>query len=163
LNGLDIFIGISLVIAAAMGLKKGLVGMVVPLVGLGVGLALAGKFYGALADRVFDSQSDPARIAAFVLIILVVFIAASLVAGITSRALSLVFLGWVNGLLGAIFGVLLGAAAWGAALAALVRFIPFAPDSFLRGSFLAGLILDKFPLILPLLPSDFDRVKDFFK
>ena len=163
MNGLDIFIGISLVIGAAAGLKKGLVGMVLPLLGILVGLALAGRFYGSLAERLFSSQGDTARIIAFVIILLVVFVAASIAAGLISKALSLAFLGWVNGLLGAILGVLLGVVTWGAVLTALVRFIPFAPDSFLRGSFLAGLIVDRFPLILALLPPDFDRVRDFFR
>jgi membrane protein required for colicin V production len=30
-------------------------------------------------------------------------------------------------------------------------------------SFLAGVLLDKFPLVLALLPSEFDTVRDFFQ
>ena len=34
---------------------------------------------------------------------------------------------------------------------------------FIRDSVLAGILLDKFPLVLALLPSEFDAVRDFFE
>ena len=61
-------------------------------------------------------------------------------------------LDWVNRLGGAIL--------WGAILAVWVRFFG---TGLVTESLIAGVLLDKFPLVLALLPSEFDAVRNYFK
>jgi membrane protein required for colicin V production len=68
-------------------------------------------------------------------------------------------LGWVNTAGGAVFGFFIGMIFLGAILATWEKF--FGPD-MLVNSFIAGFLLDKFPLVLGLLPQEFDVVRDFF-
>jgi len=163
MNGLDILVGITLALGAYTGLRKGIVGMVLPLVGLVIGVHLAGRYYQTLAERVFHSQASSMQIISFVLILLAVIFAASLVASLVSRALSLILLGWLNGLLGAVLGLLLAMMAWGTLLAIILLFPGLAPEGLIGDSFFAGLIVERFPLLLALLPEEFDRVRTFFR
>jgi membrane protein required for colicin V production len=162
MNGLDALIGITLALGAFMGLRKGIVRMLLPLVGLLIGVTLAGRYYQTLAERVFHSQASSMQIISFVLIVLAAVIAASIVASLVSRALSLILLGWLNGLLGGVLGILLAMMAWGALLAIFISFPALVPEGLVRDSFLASLILERFPLLLALLPEEFDRVRTFF-
>ena len=163
MNGLDIIIGITLALGAFAGLRRGIVGMLLPMAGLLIGVHLAGRYYLTLAERVFHSQSNSTRMIAFVLIVLAGLVAASIVAAIIGRTLSLISLGWLNGLLGGFLGVLLGVFAWGALLAVFISFPALVPEGLIRDSFLASVIVGRFPLLLALLPSEFDRVKVFFR
>ncbi|HJW88546.1 MAG TPA: CvpA family protein, partial [Dehalococcoidia bacterium] len=150
MNGLDILVGITLALGAYTGLRKGIVGMVLPLVGLVIGVHLAGRYYQTLAERVFHSQASSMQIISFVLILLAVILAASLVAALVSRALSLILLGWLNGLLGGVLGILLAMMAWGTLLAIILLFPGLAPEGLIGDSFFAGLIVERFPLLLAL-------------
>jgi membrane protein required for colicin V production len=69
-------------------------------------------------------------------------------------------LGWLDHLIGGILGLITSAITWGAILALWVKF--FSADA-VSGSALAKILLQNFPLVLALLPSDFDSVKNFFK
>src|SRR3989337_3210768 len=150
MNGLDVLIGITLALGADTGLRKGIVGMLLPLVGLVIGVHLAGRYYQTLAERVFHSQASSMQTISFVLILLAVILAAGVVAFLISPALSLILLGWLNGLLGGVLGLLLAMMAWGTLLALLLLFPALAPEGLIRDSFLASLILDRFPLLLAL-------------
>jgi len=163
MNGLDILIGVTLALGAFTGLRKGLVGMLLPVVGLVIGITLAGKYYQTLAERVFHSQSSSMQITSFVLILLAAIFAAALVAAVISKALSLILLGWLNGLLGGVLGLLLAMMAWGALLAIIISFPALVPEGLIRDSFVASLIVERLPLVLALLPADFDRVRTFFR
>jgi uncharacterized membrane protein required for colicin V production len=79
-------------------------------VGLIVGIVLAGRFYASLAGSLsFISDESVARVAAFIIIFLLVIIIASILGVVLTKLISAVMLGWVNRLLGAIFGFFLGA------------------------------------------------------
>ena len=163
MNGLDFLIGITLALGAYTGLRKGIVGMLLPLVGLVIGVHLAGRYYQTLAERVFHSQASSMQTISFVLILLAVILAAGVVAFLISRALSLILLGWLNGLLGGVLGLLLAMMAWGTLLAIILIFPALAPEGLIGDSFFAGLIVERFPLLLALLPEEFDRVRTFFR
>lgn len=162
INGLDILIGITLALGAFAGVRKGIVGMLLPLAGLVLGVLLAGWYYQTLAERVFHSQASSSQIISFVLIVLAAVIVASLAAYLVGRSLSLMHLGWLNGLLGGVLGILVAMVAWGAILALFVSFPALVPEGLVRDSFLASLIVGRFPLLLALLPQEFDRVRTFF-
>jgi len=162
MNWLDIVIIVVLAIQIFTGLSQGLIKTFLGLVGLIVGIFLAGRFYENLGSGLFSfiSNPDAANVAAFIAIMLVVWAVFSIVATILTKIVSAVFLGWVNKLGGAIFGLLMGALFAGAALAVWAKFFG---DESLADSFLATFLLDKFPIVLALLPSQFDSIKDFFQ
>jgi membrane protein required for colicin V production len=47
--------------------------------------------------------------------------------------------------------------------ALLAIWVQFFGSGLVTESFLAGVLLNKFPLVLALLPSEFDAVRDFFQ
>ncbi len=160
MHWLDIVLLVALVFPTFMGLRQGLIKAVLSLVGLIIGVILAGNFYEQLAGLLgFISNPDIANVVAYVLILVVVLVAATLLAKLLKTVIKAVMLGWVNNLGGAVFGFLIGAIFMGAILATWVRF--FGSD-MLAESFIAEFLLDKFPLILSLLPDEFDVVRDFF-
>ncbi|MBA7628946.1 hypothetical protein ES703_36443 [subsurface metagenome] len=73
----------------------------------------------------------------------------------------MMLLGWVNRLGGAVFGFLLGAILCGALLATWVKFI--GPASAIIESGLAMILLDRFPMVLALLPDEFATIRSFFQ
>ena len=91
---------------------------------------------------------------------MLVLAAAALVAWLLSKVVEAISLGWVNRLGGAVFGLFFGALLLGSVLALWVKFFGAGPA--ISGSGLASLLLDKFPVVLALLPGDFDAVRSFF-
>lgn len=161
MNWLDIVLIVVLVIPALVGLRRGLIKAALSLAGLIVGVVLAGNFYGSVSGLFgFIDNQDVANILAFALILVVVIVVATILARMLKFAVSVVMLGWVDHVGGAVFGFLLGVIFLGALLATAVQFFG---SELVAESFLAGVLLDKFPLVLALLPSEFDAVRDFFQ
>ena len=163
MNWLDIVILVALIIPVFTGLKQGLIKAALTLAGLIVGVVLAGNFYQQVGGILgFIDNEDVANVVAYILILVIVMIIAGVVATLLKFTAKAILLGWVDHLGGAIFGVLMGAIFMGALLAALGKFIP-GTTGLIGDSFLANMILDKFWLVLALLPSEFDAVRDFFQ
>ncbi len=162
MNWLTLAIVVILVISAIGGFASGLIKSVFGFIGLIVGVVLAGRYYAALSEHLpFISSQSAARVAAFIIIFLVIIIIAAIVAAILTKFVSAIFLGWVNRLLGAAFGVLIGAVFIAAILAIWVRFM--GPSDTIINSSLAQFLVDRFPLVLALLPKEFDSVRGFFQ
>ena len=161
MHWLDIAVLVILAVSAFNGLRQGLIKTALSLVGLIIGVILAGQFYQQLAGLLaFIPNEDIANIAAFILILVGVMVIANILARLLKFAVSVVLLGWVNRLGGAVFGLVLGAIFLSAILATWAKF--FGSDS-ISESFMATFLLDKFPLILALLPAEFDAIGDFFQ
>ena len=161
MNWLDIVLLVALAIPTFIGLKQGLIKSVLSLVGLIIGVILASNFYEALGSRLgFIPNPDIANITAFILILVGVLVIATILARLLKFIVSIVMLGWVNYLGGAVFGLLLGAILWGAILAIWVKFLG---TELIMESLVASVLLDKFPLVLALLPSEFDAIRSFFQ
>ncbi|MFC1905134.1 CvpA family protein [Chloroflexota bacterium] len=161
MNWLDIVLLVALIIPVFIGLKRGLVKAVLSLAGLIVGIILASNFYQPVAKMLgFIPNEVAANIVAFILILGIIMIAAGVVAAVLRFTVKAVMLGWVDHLGGAIFGFLMGAMLWSALLAIWVKFLG---TGLVTDSVLAGLLLDKFPLILALLPDEFDAIRPFFQ
>jgi len=162
MNWLDIIIIVLLAISTLMGLRVGIIKAVLSLAGVIIGVILAGLFYPALAQQLtFIQQENLARIAAFAIILIGIMVIAGILASVLKWLASAVLLGWVNRLGGAIFGLVLGAIVCSALLAIWAKFL--ASEGPLSNSGLASLLLDRFPMILTLLPEEFDAVRSFFK
>jgi membrane protein required for colicin V production len=158
MNWFDIVLIVVLALLTFLGLRRGLISMVLPLVGLIIGVILAGQHYETVGEWLGDFQY--AGWAGYAIILVAVFIAAVILARILRRFVRLVFLGWIDRLGGAILGLILGSLLCAAALAASVKF-GLGLD-FIPGSGIAQLLLDWFPVVLGLLPHEFDAVRDFF-
>ena len=160
MNWLDIVILVALAIAAFMGLRMGLIKAVLLLVGIIVGVVLAGHYSGPLGERLtFISSEGVAKVVAFAVIMLAVLAVAAIAAALLTWAAKVVMLGWVNRLGGAVLG-LLRALFCGALLAMWVHFLGMA--EVLSESAIATILLDRLPVVLALLPSEFDGVRSFF-
>ena len=145
-----------------IGLSRGLIKAVLSLVGVIVGVILAGQYHAALGEQLtFISQPNVADIVGFAIILIGVMIIAAVIASLLKWIVSVVMLGWVNRLGGAVYGFLLGTIFCSALLAIWAKFLG-ASDP-IADSTLAILLLNRFPMILALLPSEFDAVRSFFQ
>jgi membrane protein required for colicin V production len=161
MNWLDMVILILLLVSAIGGLVNGLIKAVISLVGLIVGIVLAGHYYVSLAGHLtFISDQNIARIASFVIIFLAVSIVAAILGTLFTKIVSSISLGWLNRLGGAAFGILIGAVFIAAILSLWVKFA--GGTGAISSSVLAPLLVSKFPLVLALLPSEFNSVQQFF-
>ena len=162
MNWLDIVIIVVIAISAFGGLKNGLIKAVLSLAGLIVGVVLAGRYYTPLSEQLtFIPQDKIARNVAFAIILIGVMIIAGVLANLLKWAVSAVMLGWVNRIGGAVFGLVLGAVFCGALLAMWIKFMGI--QSIIVESAMANMLLDFFPVVLALLPDEFDTVRSFFQ
>jgi len=162
MNWLDIVILVLIAISTLLGLRTGIIKAALSLVGVIVGVILAGRYYVPLSEQLsFISQAGVARTVAFAIILVGVMVLAAVLASVLKRAVSLVMLGWVNRLGGAIFGLAMGAIFCAAVLATWVGFLG-AGETIIQ-SVTTPVLLDYFPVVLALLPSEFDAVRSFFQ
>ena len=164
MNWIDIVVIIALAGAAFWGLRRGLIRMIFTLIGLVIGVVLALRYYASFAEWLsqYIATTRITEIIAFALILIGVFVAARVIASLLHRAISWMGPGWLNRLGGAIFGLVIGAIMVGALLAALVSFGFPQLETSLHDSAVAAWLLTRFPLVLALLPDEFDAVRSFF-
>ena len=162
MNWLDIVIVVVLSVSTFFGLRIGIIKAVLSLVGLTVGIILAGRFYDPLSEQLsFIPQTDVAKIVAFTIILIGIMIIAAILARFLKWTASLIMLNWVNHLGGAVFGLTLGAIFCGALLAIWVKWLGV--GSTITESIASAFLLEQFPLILALLPDEFDTIRSFFQ
>ena len=161
MNWLDIVIIIVIAIPTILGLKTGIIKASFSLAGLILGVILAGHYYVPLSEQLSALSPGIARIVAFAIILVGVWVIAILLSGLVERAVSMMLLGWVNRLVGAVFGFVVGAILCSALLAIWVKFLGI--QSFIVDSALATILLDRLPMVLALLPDEFSAVRSFFQ
>jgi len=161
MNWLDIVILVAIAVAAFLGLKMGLIKAVLLLAGIIVGVILAGHYSGPLGERLtFIASEGVAKGIAFAIIMIAVLVVAAIVASLLTWTAKVVMLGWVTRLGGAVLGLLLGALFCGALLAMWVHFL--GAVEAITDSAIATILLDRLPMVLALLPGEFDGVRSFF-
>ena len=111
MSWVDVTILTALVVSVLLGLYWGLIRQVASTLGLIAAIWLAGQHYQDLAAVLHPPEgggliADPnmANIVAFALIAIGVSLAVGVVAGILRTVLNLIFLGWLDHLLGAVLG-----------------------------------------------------------
>ncbi len=162
MNWLDIVLIVILIISVISGIVKGLVKTAAALIGLVLGIFIAGRFYEAFASVLsFISNENAAHIVAFIIIFLAVIIIVTLAGLILSKLIQAVMLGWLDHLLGGIAGLISAAFFMAAILALCAHFL--GDNEIIAGSFVAQFLLDKFPIVLGLLPAEFDPVSNYFR
>lgn len=161
MNWLDIVILVAIAMATFLGLRMGLIKAVLSLAGLIIGVVLAGHYYNPFSQQLpFIPQASIAKVVAFAIILIGVMIIAAVLARLLTWAAKVIMLGWVNHLGGAVFGLLLGVIFCSALLAMWVNFVGM--EGAIAESTLAPILLDRFPMVLALLPAEFDGVRSFF-
>jgi len=161
MNWVDIVIILVAIGYAFSGFSQGAVRTVIGLVGLVVGIYLAGQFYTQLAAALFASDQGWGPVVAWAVIFVIVNVAATIIGWVLSRVVKAVLLGWVDKLVGLAIGAVVGLLTCAALLAVVMKYLP-GTNATIAGSGLATFLLDKFPLVLGLLPPEFGSVKDFF-
>lgn len=162
MNWLDIVILVLIAVPTFTGLKIGIIKALFTVVGMIVGVVLAGRFSEPLGGLLtFISDPGWAKIAAFAIILIAVMVIAAVLAAVIKWVISAVLLGWVNRLGGAVLGFIMGAVFCGALLSIWVKFI--GAGVTIDHSALARFLLDSFPFVLALLPAEFDSVRAVFQ
>jgi uncharacterized membrane protein required for colicin V production len=141
---------------------------VLPLGSIVLGIALAGLFYNSVADLLstwIDSRSQ-ATIIAFIIIVVLVIVGSVelflILSSIAGKRPAIPFTGWVDTLGGAVAGFVIGAIIAGAVLSFMTKYPSGGVDTTVSDSALAGFFLNQFPLVLHLLPHEFDSVRQLF-
>ena len=161
MNWVDVVIIIYLALSIISGFVQGLIRSLLSIIGLIVGILLASHFYKQLGDILtFISNRNVADIVAFIVILLAVMVIAALIGLVLRSIIKAIMLGWIDKLGGAVLGLILGALSVSAILAIVVK---YTNTSLITDSKLAAFFLDKFPLVLGLLPGEFDTIRNFFK
>lgn len=189
MNWLDIVILVVLCVFTFLGLKRGLIQAVIPLFGLVAAIYLAGRMQESLAKSLgFIDNESVANIMAFGIILGGVFLVVCVIAIALKKFVSVMFLGWVDKQGGAVLGFIVGWLICSMVVAVIARHAALPtelpeeiPESqvsewanenldgvrestynTINGSTFATFQIDTFPVILGLLPGDFDAIKDYF-
>lgn len=101
---IDIVFAVLLGFAAFKGLRNGLFVELASLISFFFGIYIAVKFSYVVGSFIGDSKT--AKVAAFIITLLIVVITIHLLAKVFSKIADFVFLGWLNKLGGAFFAVL---------------------------------------------------------
>jgi uncharacterized membrane protein required for colicin V production len=123
--------------------------------------SLAGRYYDGLAALLFPAGATWANIAAYVIILLATLLVAGVVGWLIAKLVHFAMLGWLDRLVGFILGILIGGLLCAAILAIVAKYYP-GSEAVISQSGLARFLMGGFPLLLALLPADFDFIRDFF-
>ena len=177
MNWLDAVIIVVLVVPTFIGYKIGLLKMVLPVVGILVGVLLGCALHGFLADLLDDSIDSEAwaHIIAFLIIFISVFALTYFAAFVLQRILSMAFLGMAEKVAGAALVFITVWLTCSFIVAMVAKYgalgADYVPGGIIKsesventvdGSALATFQIDTFPVIIGLLPDEFDVVKDYF-
>ena len=162
MNWLDIVIIVTMGIAALMGYRTGVIKGFLSIIGIIVGVVLAGQFGDTVGDKMtFIDNPDGATIAGYAVVFGAVFIGGLIAVSVLRKLLDFILLGWVDNLGGAALGVGASAIVWTGAIAAAGSFpVGFLNDA-VEGSSIAPDLADKVPFVLDLLPEEYSDVLSF--
>jgi len=161
MNWLDIVIIVVAVLLGIVGLRRGIIKTVFGIVGLIVGIVLAGRYYDELAALIFPADATWANIAAYIIILLATLLVAGVIGWLVAKLVHFVLLGWLDRLVGCILGVFIGGLLCAAILAIVGKYSP-GTEAVISQSVIAKFLMEGFPLLLDLLPAEFDFIRDFF-
>lgn len=161
MNWLDIVIIVIAALFGMVGLWRGIIKAVFGLGGLIGGIALAGRYYQPFANMLSPEGASWSGIAAYAIILVATLIVASIIGGLVAKLARIVMLGWLDKLIGFILGVGVGSMLCAAALAIVSKYF-LSTEAVITQSVMARFLMEQFPLLLALLPSEFDFIRDFF-
>jgi membrane protein required for colicin V production len=161
MNWLDIVIIVVAVLLGLAGLRQGIIRTVFGIAGLIGGIVLAGRYYDELAALLSPAGATWANIAAYAIILIATLIVAGVVGHLVAKLVHFAALGWLDRLVGCVLGVVIGGLFCAAVLAIVGKYYPGA-EAVISQSVIAKFMMEQFPLLLALLPEEFDFIRDFF-
>jgi len=161
MNWLDIVIIVVMVLLGIAGLRQGIIRTAFGIAGLIGGIVLAGRYYQPFAALLSTSGATWAKIAAYGIILLATLIVASGVGHLVAKLAHVVMLGWLDRLVGFIFGIVIGGLLCAGILAILLKYCP-GTGATISQSVIAKFLVEEFPLLLALLPKEFDPIRNVF-
>lgn len=163
MNWVDIVILIVWGVTALWGYSKGLLGVLIPLISLVIGLALASRI-GDSVGQMFSSVTDNENaqtVAGFIAIIVVILIAGGIISFVLTRVLGIIPLfGLLNNVSGMAAGTLVGFLLLSGVLTNIQRFPVRGYDETINESKLGVFLADNFDVVirgLKLIPGDWDN------
>ena len=155
LTYLDYVLLIGGALFTLLGIYWGFIRQLLSVVGLLVGVGVAGRYGPNVAEWLSSFVADPRLAGAlgFLLVLILVSSLASLVASVLRLFVGLLFLGWFDHLLGGLLGLLQAVLAGAAVLTVLVAFPQPGWSTAIAQSQLAGPLLEIGGLFAPLLPA----------
>jgi membrane protein required for colicin V production len=144
--------------------NAGLIREVITILGAIFAVALAGLFYTDLAKDVDVAIDDPevSRLVAFAIIFGATILATQLLAIFLKQAASLLFLGLIDSMGGAVIGLIKGCIFVEIALIVAITFPSLHLHDDVNGSALAPFFLDVLPVLKRILPAEFKNAIDAF-
>ena len=112
MNALDIVILVLFIPGIIRGLSKGFVEQAISLAGIAAAIWAANKYHALAAEKISEYIQGPenaVQIIAFTAVLLAVIVVVMIIAKIITGAVKMANLGWVNKLLGVVFGVAVSA------------------------------------------------------
>ena len=161
MNWLDIVIIVVAVLLGLVGLRQGIIRTVFGIAGLIGGIVLAGRYYGGLAAVLSPGGATWASVAAYAIILIATLIVAGVIGWLVAKLVHFVALGWLDRLIGFILGVFVGGLLCAAVLAIISKYYPGSVATISQ-SVIAKFLMSQFPLLLALLPKEFDFIRNFF-
>lgn len=164
MNGLDFAILGVLAWFTLASLSTGIIREVLHLGGIILGVWVAGRYYPQLAASLaFLELGQAENIVAFLLLLVAVAVGAHVVGFALQQVVSLLFLGWLDHLGGALFGFAKGFALVAVLLVLMARFPILGLDNLVRESRLAPLFLELVPVLLAFLPAEFQDIRSLVR
>jgi len=129
-----------------------------------LGVVLGGLFYKDLAEEVlvFIDSERAARTVSFLSIFGATFVGGQLVAMVMKETVALLQLGVFDSLAGAFFGLFKGLLVVQVLLILFATYPSLGLKDAMDDSSFAPVFIDKVPILLKVLPSEFDAAEDFF-
>ena len=162
MNWINVVIVIVGLVFAFIGLSKGIIRMAFSAIGMVLGIKMAGRYYQALADVISSDGARWSEIVAFLIILIVVLVIANIIGSLIKKIASVLFIEWIDRGLGFIIGGGVGLMISGAVLIIINKYIPGTAGSTLNNSSVAEFVMTQFPLLLALLPEEFNYINDIF-
>lgn len=130
MNWLDFIIAGAALIGLFVGWRMGLLGATFNVLGIVVGMWVAGQFSDDIASWITSQGTGDAlaTVLSYVVIIVGVFVGAQIARGLAKTMLKMVFLGWVDSVGSIAVGMLFGLALSGVLILAIARFSSDLPD-----------------------------------
>jgi len=144
-----------------VGLRQGIIRTVFGIAGLIGGIVLAGRYYGGLAAVLSPGGATWASVAAYAIILIATLIVAGVIGWLVAKLVHFVALGWLDRLIGFILGVFVGGLLCAAVLAIISKYYPGSVATISQSA-IAKFLMSQFPLLLALLPKEFDFIRNFF-
>ena len=155
-NWLDIVFALILIGSVVEGLKKGLARTAIGLAAVVVGLFCGLWFYPTVAAFFGTHTARPlANVFGFLVIFVGVIMLGGILGALIAKLLKMVFLSWLDRLLGGAFGVLRGALVCAVIVALLMAFYPEPPPGSVERSQLAPYVMGTARILVYAAPHEF--------